>query len=158
MTSAETELDSNALRLARSAQDHRLSIGHLAWSSPSSDFLGNGGPSRRRALGDAFASPRHVVAFQCLLLFISAVSAIDSYLTVRFQDTLAFHELNPVGRLLLRIGGWEPSLLIGAKLLGTTLVLGILFALYLRHRQAGFAVAAALAVFQLGLLAFLVLA
>jgi len=95
--------------------------------------------------------------FPLLWVFISVVSAFDTYLTVRFQEHLPYHEQNPVGRLLLQLADWEPSLLIGAKFLGSTLVLGILTALYLRNRRLGFTVAASLAAFQLGLLGYLVL-
>ena len=95
--------------------------------------------------------------FPLLWIFISVVSAFDTYLTVRFQEHLPYHEQNPVGRMLLQLADWEPSLLIGAKFLGSTLVLGILTALYLRNRRLGFTVTASLAAFQLGLLGYLVL-
>ncbi|MGE5193043.1 MAG: hypothetical protein ACM3U2_11130 [Deltaproteobacteria bacterium] len=96
------------------------------------------------------------LVFPGLWLFIGLVSAIDTYLTVKFQESLTEHEQNPLARMLLRLDGWEPSLLIGSKFLGSLLVLGILTALHLRNRRLGLTVTGALAAFQLGLLWYLV--
>ncbi len=94
--------------------------------------------------------------FPGLWLFIGLVSAFDTYLTIRFRDSLLDHEENPLARILLRLDHWEPSLLISAKFLGSLLALGILTALHLRDRRLGLTVAGGLAAFQLGLLWYLV--
>jgi hypothetical protein len=98
------------------------------------------------------------MVFPGLWLFIGLASAIDTYLTVKFQEWLCDLEVNPLARLLLRIDGWEPSLLVGAKFFGSVVVLGILLALHLQNRRVGLLVTAAVASFQLCLLAYLMLA
>jgi hypothetical protein len=96
--------------------------------------------------------------FPGLWLFIGLVSAFDTYLTVRFREFLEFQEINPLARMLLQLNGWDPSLLVGMKFLGSVMVLGILTALHLADRRIGLVIATAIASFQLGLLGYLVLA
>ena len=95
--------------------------------------------------------------FSGLWLVIACVSSIDTYLTIRFREHLYYQELNPIARYLLRVDGWEPSLLIDAKFLGSILVLGFVSALYSQNRRRGLIVTGALAGFQLGLLGYLTL-
>jgi hypothetical protein len=95
--------------------------------------------------------------FPGLWLFIGLVSAFDTYLTVKFQDSLEIEELNPLARMLLQLDGWDPALFIGVKFLGSVMVLGILAALHLSDRRIGLVIATAIASFQLGLLGYLVL-
>jgi hypothetical protein len=95
--------------------------------------------------------------FPGLWLFIGLVSAFDTYLTVKFQETLEIEELNPLARMLLQLDGWDPALFIGVKFLGSVMVLGILAALHLSDRRIGLVIATAIASFQLGLLGYLVL-
>jgi hypothetical protein len=97
------------------------------------------------------------LVFAALWLFIAMVSAFDTYLTVRFHESLNVMELNPLARALLRTAGWQPALLVGIKLFGTVLALGILMLLHFRSRRIGISVAAGVASFQLALLGFLVL-
>src|SRR6266478_2513702 len=59
------------------------------------------------------------LVFPGLWMFIGLVSAFDTYLTVKFQEHLAFHEVNPLALMLLRLDNWDPSLLIGLKFLGS---------------------------------------
>jgi hypothetical protein len=94
--------------------------------------------------------------FPALWLFIGAVAAFDTYLTVKYQEFLLQNEVNPLARALLWLDGWEPSLLIGSKFLGSLVVLGILTVLHVRNRRIGLTVAGGLAAFQLGLLWYLV--
>lgn len=128
-------------------------------------------PSRGRAVPDlvvvtpgsrwltAVSRParRRTMVFASLWLFIGFVSAVDTYLTVKFQEHLQFVEENPVGLLLLNMANWDPSLLIGVKYMGSTMVLGFLTVLYLRNRRMGITVTAALAAFQFWLLCYLVI-
>lgn len=96
-------------------------------------------------------------AFPTMWLTIGAISAFDTYLTVKYQEDLFRLELNPIGCWLLNLDGGEPALLIGLKFLGSTLVLGILALLYLRHRRIGLAVTIVLTGLQVALLGYLVL-
>jgi hypothetical protein len=96
--------------------------------------------------------------FPGLWLFIGLVSAFDAYLTVRFQESLQIHEVNPLARMLLQLSGWDPALFIGVKFLCSMMVLGILTALHVADRRIGLVIATAIASFQLGLLGYLVLA
>ena len=96
--------------------------------------------------------------FPALWLFIGLVSAIDTYVTIRFQEWLWHLETNPLARMLLRLDGWNPSLLIASKFFGSILVLGSLLVLHLQNRRVGLLVTAALASFQLWLLGYLALA
>src|SRR5262245_48279243 len=98
------------------------------------------------------------LVFPGLWMFIGLVSAFDTYLTVKFQECLAFHEVNPLAVMLLRLDGWDPSLLIGLKFLGSVLALGFLAALHLHNRRLGLMVTSGLASFQLWLLGYLVFA
>ena len=114
----------------------------------------------RPAIRDPWRSCRQTICpaliFPALWLFIGLVAAFDTYLTVKYQDYLIEHEENPLARALLQLDGWEPSLLIGSKFLGSLMVLGILTALHMRNRRLGLTVAGGLAAFQFGLLWYLV--
>jgi len=96
--------------------------------------------------------------FPGLWMFIGLVSAFDTYLTVKFQECLMFHEVNPLAVMLLRLDDWDPSLLIGVKFLGSVAALGFLAALHLYNRRLGLMVTSGLASFQLWLLGYLVFA
>src|SRR5262245_50748655 len=98
------------------------------------------------------------LVFAGLWIFIGLVSAFDTYLTVKFQECLAFHEVNPLAMMLLRLDGWDPSLLVGLKFLGSVIALGFLAALHLHNRRLGLMVTSGLASFQLWLLGYLVFA
>jgi hypothetical protein len=93
--------------------------------------------------------------FPGLWLLIGSISAIDTYLTVKFRETLVFHEVNPIANLLLDLDAGDASLLIGLKFLGSIMALGILAALYLQNRRIGLMVSYGLAAFQVGLLWYL---
>jgi hypothetical protein len=98
------------------------------------------------------------LVFPGLWMFIGLVSAFDTYLTVKFQECLMFHEVNPLAVMLLRLDGWDPSLLIGLKFLGSVIALGFLAALHLHNRRLGLMVTSGLASFQLWLLGYLIFA
>ncbi len=100
--------------------------------------------------------------FAVLWLFIGAVSAVDAALTIRYAPAL--HEQNPLAAAFIRdvpdpivprCSVQDVSLLIGAKMFGTLLVLGFLVLLYRRHPVHAQVVVATLSVFQLGLLLYL---
>lgn len=87
-----------------------------------------------------------------LWLFIGAVAAYDTYLSIKFQETLRFQELNPIGRWLLEVDGGSVAAFMGCKFLGTSIALGVLQLLYVHWRRIGLTVATVLAGMQ-GLLA-----
>lgn len=70
------------------------------------------------------------IVFYIQLVFISLVASYDSYLAVKLRDTLYSEELNPLGRMLIRMDNGDVALFMGAKMLGTISVLGILLFLY----------------------------
>lgn len=102
----------------------------------------------------AFAT---TLIFPALWLFIGMVSSWDAYLTIKYREHICSLESNPVGRLLLRLDGGEPSLFIGAKFLGTILVLGLLVAFFRYNRRLGYLLTGSIAAFQFGLLCYLAL-
>ncbi|HTI50522.1 MAG TPA: hypothetical protein VL475_06215 [Planctomycetaceae bacterium] len=126
----------------RASPPPELAIVDTAWP----EFVDVSRPDRSRE-----------ILFGLLWVFISLVSAIDVYLTVRFHETLPELEQNPFGLMLLEMSDWNPSLLIGVKFMGTTLVLGFLTTLYAWNRRLGLTVTAAVGVFQCGLLWYLLI-
>ena len=70
------------------------------------------------------------ILFYIQLIFISLVASYDSYLAVKLRDTLYNNELNPLGRMLIRMDNGDVALFMGVKMLGTISVLGILLFLY----------------------------
>ncbi len=93
--------------------------------------------------------------FPSLWLLIGCISAVDTYLTVKFRESLVFLESNPIANALLDLDQGDGSLLIGFKFLGSTLALGILAALYMQNRRRGIIVSSGIACFQVGLLYYL---
>lgn len=91
-------------------------------------------------------------------LVIGAVAVYDTYLTVHFQETMHHLEENPVGRWLIRADGGSVALFVGAKFIGTILVLAALPLLYLQHRALGMIVASGVAMCQVILLCYLTIA
>lgn len=73
------------------------------------------------------------VFFWLSLLFIVAVSAYDSCMSVRGQENLYEFELNPLARSLIALDGGEVSLLIGLKTFGTALAVAA--CMFLRDRK-----------------------
>jgi hypothetical protein len=104
------------------------------------------GPRRFPAWGLFFAG---------LLFYVSAISAYDGYLVVRTGDMIGDFEQNPVGLLLIKCNGGDPSLFLLAKTVGTLCVLYALSALNRHSQRLARPVALAVALFQSGLLIFL---
>jgi hypothetical protein len=93
--------------------------------------------------------------FTAILVYVGAVSFYDGYLVIRTGDLIRDLEQNPVGLLLINCNGGDPSLFLGAKAVGTVLVLGALDALNRRSQRLARPVCLAVALFQSGLLIFL---
>jgi hypothetical protein len=105
-----------------------------------------------------FRFTRETALMVALLLVIGVVAAYDVYLSVKYQDSLRYQELNPIGRLLMAVDNGNVAIFMGAKVLGTLIVIGTVQMLYLYKRHVALAVASALAVIQLLVAAYLTLA
>lgn len=103
-----------------------------------------------------FLSSLLIALFGVMWFWIGSVSALDTYFIVKFRSTLHETEENPVGRLLLELDGWDVSLFVGTKMLGTIMVLGVLALLYGWDRRFAFTITGVLCVMQ-GLLLFYIL-
>jgi len=90
-----------------------------------------------------------------LWLFIGFVAAYDTYLSIKYQETLRFQELNPLGQWLLHFDGGNVAIFMGCKFLGTLLVLGTILLLFHYKRRIGLTVATALASVQFALAMYL---
>lgn len=95
--------------------------------------------------------------FPVLWLFIGTVSCYDAYLIIKYQQSIQVMELNPVGCWLMQADNGQPSLFLAAKFQGTIVVLGTLQLIHRRNIGLAHFMAASLALFQAGLLAFLTL-
>ncbi|QDV68617.1 hypothetical protein Poly24_23270 [Rosistilla carotiformis] len=96
-----------------------------------------------------------------LAIWIGLVSAYDIYLTIKFADSLAYLEQNPVARGILNLdsingmGVEHLARFIGLKCGGTVVSIGALFLIsHWKHHLANLA-AGGVALVQLGVLAFL---
>lgn len=96
-------------------------------------------------------------SFHLLWLFIGLVSAFDAYLVLKYQDLIYYLECNPVGRFLMEIDPARPALFVGAKFLGTIVVLYLLQGIYNSNQRVGRLLAGSIAAFQFLLLGWLVL-
>ncbi len=119
-----------------------------SWSPPSTGLFVSAAEEPRRI-------SRSNILLTALWLFIGLVAAYDVYLSIKYQDTLRFQELNPIGIWLMEMDGGSVAAFMGAKLLGTVLALGTIQVLYWYKRAIGMTVAAALASCQALLGAFL---
>ncbi|MBS0262028.1 MAG: hypothetical protein JSS02_08720 [Planctomycetes bacterium] len=97
------------------------------------------------------------VWFPVLWSFIAAVSAFDTFLTIRFEDLMSVVERNAVGRFLIDLDNGGIGLFVRTKIAGTVIVLIALVALHLYQRRWARPVTIALAAFQFGLLSYLAL-
>ena len=133
-------------------------IGTLA--SPARDFSA---PVLERRLGDLAAFFRRSATQEFVLLaccvVIGFVSSYDGYLTIRYHESLAQMEINPLGRTILQLdqdGGASAAALatfLGLKFAGTVVVICALQGIFRGHRRIGLTCAIAVAMVQV-LLAF----
>ncbi len=96
-----------------------------------------------------------VGVFAALWVLIGGVSAYDTYLTVRYQETLVLLERNPVAIWLLSYDDWNPATLVGLKFLGSMIVLGALSLSFWWRPRWGLLMSLSIALFQTALLVFL---
>jgi hypothetical protein len=95
------------------------------------------------------------VLFSAILLFVGGVSVYDGYLVLRTGDEICEYEKNPAGQWLLECNHGNPTLFLGAKGVGTAIVLVSMSLLYRRSQRLALPVAYALCLFQASLLLFL---
>jgi hypothetical protein len=112
------------------------------------------------------------VVFAVLWLFVGATSTVDAYLTVKYAESMK--EENPIGEALIQLGPHvgdlatdaapppkhkpkkqDVSLLVGAKMFGTILALGILLLLFQKWPVGAQIVVSGLSVFQLLLMFYI---
>lgn len=93
--------------------------------------------------------------FPALWLFIGAVSSYDAYLTIKYEDSIAAMELNPLGQYLLQQNDGDAALFMGMKFVGTIVVLGVLNLIHRARPDWGMWMTGSVATFQGGLLGFL---
>lgn len=98
-----------------------------------------------------------VAIFYICWIFVGAVGAIDTGLTVHLRTLLIETEKNPVARMILEFDDWEVSRFIGLKMFGTILVLGFVVHIFKRNTKNGLVVIGSLAIFQALLLFYLLL-
>lgn len=88
-----------------------------------------------------------VVILFGMCLLISMISAYDTYMLVRFQETI--HELNPIGCWLMDLDNGSVALFVGCKFIGTIFVLTAIAFLYLYREAMAMCVATTLSLGQL---------
>jgi hypothetical protein len=101
--------------------------------------------------------PLQVGLFAALWLVIGLISAYDTYLTVRFEESLEMMECNPIALWLLAYDKWSAATLVGLKFLGSMTVLGALGVCFWVRPRWGLTITLSIAVLQGALLAFLAL-
>ncbi|HEV7280598.1 MAG TPA: hypothetical protein VGN57_10370 [Pirellulaceae bacterium] len=128
-------------------------IGTLA--SPARDSYA---PMLERRTADLAAflqrpATQEFVLLACCVV-IGLVSAYDGYLTIRYHESLAQMELNPLGRTILQLaqdGGASAAALatfLGLKFAGTVIVICALQGIFRGHRRIGLTSAIAVATVQ----------
>jgi hypothetical protein len=95
------------------------------------------------------------LSFTALWLLILSVAVVDGYFMLINRQIMFETELNPVGRFLLSLDDGNIRYFFVAKCCGTIAASSVLLVLYWTHMRIGFAVTMCLALFQLGLLRFL---
>lgn len=141
----------SALHDSRSHDRHLLSQSGGSWALP----------AQASSSLDTQAHPlldRSSMILMALWLFIGTVAAYDVYLSVKYQDTLQFEEVNPLGKWLLQIDNGSVAVFMGCKFLGTLIALGTVILLYCYKRQMGLTVASVLAAVQAFVASYLLFA
>jgi len=95
--------------------------------------------------------------FPILVAFIASVSLYDTFLIVRFSDSIRTMEENPFGVMLLDLADGEVGVFVRAKLAGTLLVVCVLVAMYRYRSRKTLPVTTSVAAYQSALLTYLTL-
>ena len=88
------------------------------------------------------------LALSMSLLVIGMVAAYDTYLSVKFQESLPILEMNPVCRMIIAADGGSVAMLLGFKFAGTVLSLGAILLLYRFKPNIGVSIAMIVASLQ----------
>lgn len=105
--------------------------------------------------GAIYEFKRWQLWFPAFIVIIAAVSLYDTYLIIRFEDSIGTSESNPVGIWLLKIADGEIGVFVRVKLAGTIVVLSALITMWKWRVRMLFSVTSSLASFQAGLLFYL---
>ena len=95
--------------------------------------------------------------FPALWLFIGLVSAIDTFLILRFRGVIWQLERNPIGRYLIALDDGNVTVFIRAKAAGTVVVMSVLVGLYVYRRHWSLPITGSIAAFQFTLLMYVAL-
>lgn len=96
------------------------------------------------------------ISFCLSWIWIAFVGSVDTYLTIYLQLILEESEQNPLARFILDKTNWNVSLFIGIKMFATIMVLGTLALLFLWKRKWAMTAVYSIAIFQAGLLFYLI--
>lgn len=94
--------------------------------------------------------------FAALWSVIILVAVIDGYYMLINHEIIVQTELNPVGRFLLALDQGEVRYFFLLKCCGTIITSSVLLVIYWKQRSRGLATTTGVALFQLGLLKFLI--
>ncbi|MEM7453345.1 MAG: hypothetical protein AAF456_03210 [Planctomycetota bacterium] len=92
--------------------------------------------------------------FAGFLIFIAITSLIDAGLVLWFSETILHLEANPLCMALMKLEPQFFSVFLACKFIGTAAVIITINQLFRRRRAIALCVAAALAMFQFGLMIY----
>lgn len=95
------------------------------------------------------------VIFGVQWLLVGLVSALDLYLAIKLRDSLYKRELNPLGRLLMRLDNYDVALFMGLKFAGTVTALGILILVWYKNKKIAHICIAVITLLNVALVCFL---
>jgi hypothetical protein len=98
---------------------------------------------------------RASIGFFAMWFFVGLVSAYDAWLVVRYWESITELEQNPFCQYFIALGQGDWSIFLRVKTSGTLAVLSVLAGLYRSNRRLALPVAAAVCLFQFGLLLYL---
>lgn len=95
--------------------------------------------------------------FIVCLLTITVISSIDAYINIKYGITSAYEE-NPIARKILQNTNDDLGLLMALKMMGTVTVTAILTCGFFVKRNYTLVIATMLAIFQIGILTYMLTA
>jgi hypothetical protein len=95
------------------------------------------------------------IGFFAMWFFVGLVSAYDAWLVIRYWESITQLERNPFCQYFIALGEGDWSIFLRVKTSGTLTVLSVLAGLYRSNRRLALPVAAAVSLFQFGLLLYL---
>lgn len=95
------------------------------------------------------------VCFAACCILIVAIGAVDTWLVVKYSDSIFELEQNPICLYLISLDPYQLSLFIAGKILGLGVVICTLVALFTFWKEIAMAVTYGVTVFQIVLLSYL---